>query len=285
MQPLSGAEYGGMLSDLIRVPYAEAMLQPIARHLDPVALASVSDNVPDGYRAVAPHLAAHRGARSSSSRTACRAFPSTRCRRRSRSARGRVDFASDDAESLALAERLGAHPIETDFEAAAGLPDRRRRRPHPQGLRYAIRRPSPRASARASASTPAADIAGAARPDVHARHPFLRRPLPRRGDAARGGGADRVGAAAPAEVTTRVVVGGRCARVARARASSSSCIASERPTAQRGHAARRRPGTENGRAGCRTDRAFFDQHVARAAGGLVPAAEPAPSLAAHRGPR
>src|SRR5262247_3399498 len=58
MQPLSGVEYGGMLSDLIRVPHAEAMLQPVPRSLDPAALASVSDNVPDGYRGVARHLAA-----------------------------------------------------------------------------------------------------------------------------------------------------------------------------------------------------------------------------------
>jgi hypothetical protein len=36
---------------------ADVLLQPIAPHLEPVALASVSDNVSDGYRAVAPHLA------------------------------------------------------------------------------------------------------------------------------------------------------------------------------------------------------------------------------------
>jgi alcohol dehydrogenase len=54
MQPLSGTEYGGMLSDLVRVPYAEAMLAPVARDLDSVALASVSDNVLDGYRASPP---------------------------------------------------------------------------------------------------------------------------------------------------------------------------------------------------------------------------------------
>src|SRR5262247_1007320 len=29
MQPLSGVEYGGMLADVIRVPFANAMLQPI----------------------------------------------------------------------------------------------------------------------------------------------------------------------------------------------------------------------------------------------------------------
>ena len=53
MQPLSGIEFGGMLSDLIRVPHAAAMLAPISPALDPVALGSVSDNVLDGYRAVA----------------------------------------------------------------------------------------------------------------------------------------------------------------------------------------------------------------------------------------
>src|SRR5439155_275358 len=62
MQPLSGTEYGGMLSDLVRVPYAEPMLAPVAPDLDSVALASVSDNVLDGYRAVAPHLAQLPGA-------------------------------------------------------------------------------------------------------------------------------------------------------------------------------------------------------------------------------
>src|SRR5262245_53159362 len=61
MQPLSGVEYGGMLSDVIRVPYAEAMLRPIPRSLDPVSLASASDQVPDGHPAVAPHRAMLQG--------------------------------------------------------------------------------------------------------------------------------------------------------------------------------------------------------------------------------
>src|SRR5207244_9835463 len=62
MQPLSGVEYGGMLSDIVRVPHAATMLAPFAPGLDPVSLASVSDNVLDGYRAVAPHLASLPGA-------------------------------------------------------------------------------------------------------------------------------------------------------------------------------------------------------------------------------
>src|SRR5262245_23503030 len=62
MQPLSGVEYGGMVSDLVGVPHADAMLTPVPAGADPVRLASVADNVTDGYRAVAPHLAQRPGA-------------------------------------------------------------------------------------------------------------------------------------------------------------------------------------------------------------------------------
>ncbi len=62
MQTLSGVEYGGMLSDLVRVPHANAMMTVVPAGLDPVKLASVADDVCDGYRAVSPHLAARPGA-------------------------------------------------------------------------------------------------------------------------------------------------------------------------------------------------------------------------------
>lgn len=55
MQPLGGP-WGGALADVLRVPFADAMLVPLADGLDPVAVASVADNVPDGYRAVAAPL-------------------------------------------------------------------------------------------------------------------------------------------------------------------------------------------------------------------------------------
>ena len=62
MEPLSGVEYGGMLSDLVRVPHATTMLTPLPDGLEPVAVASVPDNVLDGYRSVAPHLRSRPGA-------------------------------------------------------------------------------------------------------------------------------------------------------------------------------------------------------------------------------
>jgi alcohol dehydrogenase len=45
-----------MISDLIRVPFADHMLIRVPEVIDPIALASASDNIPDGWRTVAPHL-------------------------------------------------------------------------------------------------------------------------------------------------------------------------------------------------------------------------------------
>jgi len=144
MQPLSGVEYGGMLSDLIRVPYAEAMLQPIPPSLDPARLASVSDNVPDGYRAVAPHLAAHPGSELLIVSHGLPSIPLYAAQAALALGAGRVDFASADTEQLALAERLGAHPIETDLaRPARSYPIVVDAGVSPVGLQYAIRATEP----------------------------------------------------------------------------------------------------------------------------------------------
>jgi len=140
MQPLSGVEYGGMLSDRIRVPHAEAMLQPIAPGLDPVALASVSDNVLDGYRAVAPHLRAKPGSEVLIVSHGGVSIPLYAAQAALALGAAKVVYASDDAEQLALAERLGAQPLPTDFGS------RPRRFPivvdsglRPEGLDFALR--------------------------------------------------------------------------------------------------------------------------------------------------
>ncbi|HEX8741796.1 MAG TPA: alcohol dehydrogenase catalytic domain-containing protein [Thermoleophilaceae bacterium] len=56
MRPLGG-DWGGALADVLRVPFADAMLVPLPAGLDPAAVASVADNVPDGFRTVAGALA------------------------------------------------------------------------------------------------------------------------------------------------------------------------------------------------------------------------------------
>jgi alcohol dehydrogenase len=139
MQPLSGVEYGGMLSDVLRVPHAEAMLCPVPEGIDPVALASVSDNVLDGYRTVAPHLAERPGAPVLVVCHGSRSIALYAVQAALALGAGDVDFACDDDAALALAEKLGARPVATDFA--------RRQTRYPivadcgtreEGLRYAI---------------------------------------------------------------------------------------------------------------------------------------------------
>ena len=55
---LTGGHWGGVLADLVAVPFAEGMLVRLPDGVDPAAAASVADNVVDGYRCVAPHLPA-----------------------------------------------------------------------------------------------------------------------------------------------------------------------------------------------------------------------------------
>jgi alcohol dehydrogenase len=57
-----GGDWGGFLSDTVRVPWADHMLVPLPQGLDPVAVASASDNIPDGWRTVGPPLAREPGA-------------------------------------------------------------------------------------------------------------------------------------------------------------------------------------------------------------------------------
>lgn len=139
MQPLSGVEYGGMLSDTLQVPHASAMLCPLPEGVDPIALASVSDNVLDGYRTVASHLAARPGEEVLVVCHGSRSIALYAVQAAIALGASSVDFACDDADALDLAAKLGAHPRETNFER------RERRYPivadcgvRPEGLRYAI---------------------------------------------------------------------------------------------------------------------------------------------------
>jgi threonine dehydrogenase-like Zn-dependent dehydrogenase len=48
--------WGGFLSDLVAVPWAEHMLCPLPEGIDPIAASGVSDNITDAWRAVGPPL-------------------------------------------------------------------------------------------------------------------------------------------------------------------------------------------------------------------------------------
>lgn len=120
MQPLSGVEYGGMLADLVRVPHGDVMLTPLPHGLDPVAVASVPDNVADGYRSVAPHLARRPGA---DVLIVSHGLPSIGLYAAQAAlllGAGSVTVAADDDEVLALAEAVGATPQRTEFVERLG---------------------------------------------------------------------------------------------------------------------------------------------------------------------
>jgi alcohol dehydrogenase len=145
MEPLSGVEYGGMVSDLVRVPHAATMLTTLPERLDPVALASVPDNVLDGYRSVATHLAA-RGA--TDVLIACHGNPSIGLYAAQAAAAlgaGSVTLAAADPGVLKLAAEVGADTLDTDFQ------DRPTRTwplvvdcgVRPAGLQWAIRATEP----------------------------------------------------------------------------------------------------------------------------------------------
>src|SRR5918999_2765756 len=111
MQPLGGA-WGGALADVLRVPYADAMLVPLAAGLDPVAVASVADNVPDGYRAVAGPLAAAPGAEVLVVGGFARSVGLYAAACAKALGASRVVYADSDEGRLEAAAAVGAEPVE-----------------------------------------------------------------------------------------------------------------------------------------------------------------------------
>jgi alcohol dehydrogenase len=115
MEPLSGVEYGGMLADVVAVPHATAMLVKIPSHLNPAELASASDNIADGYRAVAPHLRQSPGAPVLIACHGGRSIAMYAAQVALALGSPEVTVASDDKQILDLAADLGATPLLTGW--------------------------------------------------------------------------------------------------------------------------------------------------------------------------
>lgn len=107
---IAGLDGGGFLADTVLVPFADAMLVPLPSGLDPVAMASLSDNIPDGWRCVGPYADELAACAPADRRVLvtgglsiglyATAFAG--------SLGATVDFVDTDPERLALAEGLGA---------------------------------------------------------------------------------------------------------------------------------------------------------------------------------
>jgi threonine dehydrogenase-like Zn-dependent dehydrogenase len=133
----TGLDFGGLFDDVVRVPFADAMLVKVPPGIDPAEAVSAGDNLSVGRALVAPHLAAGRrrvlvlgfGANGLYVTAFAVALGAER-----------VVYIDDDADNRALAESFGA-------TAFAGPPDRAHGRFdlvvdaafHPPWLRRAVR--------------------------------------------------------------------------------------------------------------------------------------------------
>jgi alcohol dehydrogenase len=151
-----GGEWGGALSDLVRVPFPDFMLVPLPAGLDPRQIASVSDNIPDAWRTVAPPLEQEPGAEVLIvGGEGARSISLYACALAVVLGAGRVDYVDHVQEHLELATTLGANAIEADGPAqdgpyAARFPRRLGPYPitvdssaHPDGLALALRSTAP----------------------------------------------------------------------------------------------------------------------------------------------
>lgn len=115
-----GHDWGGALSDLVRVPFADHMLVGVPEGVAPATVASASDNIPDGWRAVAPALEARPGADVLVIGGGARSIGLYATHVAQALGAGQVTYLDEDPARLRLAEGLGAEVIE-------GPPERRLR--------------------------------------------------------------------------------------------------------------------------------------------------------------
>jgi threonine dehydrogenase-like Zn-dependent dehydrogenase len=110
MAPLAGLDGGGFMSDVVLVPYADAMLVPLPSNVDPVAVASLSDNIPDGWRAVGPFATELAGLDPADRRVLVIGRLSIGLYAAAFAAAlgNHVDYLDTDPHRLAAAEKLGA---------------------------------------------------------------------------------------------------------------------------------------------------------------------------------
>jgi threonine dehydrogenase-like Zn-dependent dehydrogenase len=127
-----GGDWGAAMSDLVRVPYADAMLLPMPPGVSPDKVASL-DNLPDAWRTVGPYVEAGTrvlvvGGLSIGLYAVAIA-----------SALGaEVSYVDSDPRRLETAERLGATPVEYGEDRHDRFPVTVSTNATPDGLRLAL---------------------------------------------------------------------------------------------------------------------------------------------------
>jgi threonine dehydrogenase-like Zn-dependent dehydrogenase len=135
-----GGNYGGALSDVMKVPYASAMMVPLPETLAAPDVASICDNVADAWRTVAPQLRDNPGARVlivGGGSIGLYAIEIALA-----SGASQVDYVDAEPKRLELAERLGAH-ARSEMERSGRYPITVEASGKHEGLLLAIRSTEP----------------------------------------------------------------------------------------------------------------------------------------------
>lgn len=104
--------WGGMITDQFRVPFADHMLVALPHAIDPISAASASDNIPDGWRTVAPYLKQKPGASVLIVGGAAESIGLYAAGIAVAMGSEQVDYLDYQPQRLKLAESLGANPVE-----------------------------------------------------------------------------------------------------------------------------------------------------------------------------
>lgn len=136
---LGRGAWGGVLADVVRVPFADAMLLAAPSHVAAEELASAGDNVADGYRTVARPLSERPGADvlvvgGEAASVGLYAVAVARAL-----GAGEVVYLDHDRARLEIAARLGARVIEGPYRSQrAAFPITVDASAHPDGLAAAV---------------------------------------------------------------------------------------------------------------------------------------------------
>lgn len=104
--------WGGMITDKFRVPFADNMLVKVPAGVDPLSLASASDNIPDAWRTVAPYLKERPGAPVLVVGGSAESIGLYAAGIAVALGASHVDYVDYQPARLAIAKSLGANPIE-----------------------------------------------------------------------------------------------------------------------------------------------------------------------------
>jgi alcohol dehydrogenase len=123
--------WGGGFSDLVRVPYADAMLVRLPAGVAPESVAAAGDNLTNAFAAVVPHLERHPGASVLVAGVGATGLYAIQLAKAMGA--GRIGYLDHEAGRLHLAASLGAAPVEIhrdrpqpslDFEYDIGVDTR-----------------------------------------------------------------------------------------------------------------------------------------------------------------